>query len=123
MNVKSQRRILAAVLAPLLCTMKFVWKPARGQAAGLLLGAALLTAPVVAQQEVAPDHFDAKPAASQSRKAPQPRQAATARSRQAAGIHRTSQAKQKLALRTLTTEGRRPVKAISGAVLVKREVL
>jgi hypothetical protein len=98
-NSKSQRKMWAAALAPVLWTTKFVWKPVRVQVAGLLLGAALLTAPMAAQQEVSPEHFDAKPAASQTRKAPRRPPAPTARSRQAAGVRRASPANQKLALR------------------------
>jgi hypothetical protein len=41
--------------------MNFTKKSFR--ASGLLLAAALLSVPMIAQQEVSPDHFDEKPAA------------------------------------------------------------
>lgn len=49
--------------------MKFQKKAVSFQIAGTLLaGVALLAVPVMAQQEVAPDHFDEKPSVSQGRK-------------------------------------------------------
>lgn len=73
------------------------------QAAGLLLGAALLTVPVAAQQEVNPDHFplsDEKPSVSKSRKpAPQARRTGDTR-KQAAVNHGSPQAKPRPAVRT-----------------------
>ena len=46
--------------------MKFVKKP--GLVSATLLFAGLMAMPVMAQQEVSPDHFDDHPASSQSRK-------------------------------------------------------
>lgn len=46
--------------------MKFVKRP--GLASATLLFVGLMAMPVIAQQEVSPDHFDDHPAASHSRK-------------------------------------------------------
>jgi hypothetical protein len=74
------------------------------EATGLLLGVALLTVPVAAQQEVNPDHFplhDEKANVSQPRKpASQARRAAGTKNKQVAVKHGSSQAKPQPALRT-----------------------
>ena len=76
--------------------MKSIKKPVMVHAGVLFAGLALLTVPVVGQQEVAPDHFDDHPAVSQSRKpAPQTRRAAETTNQRAVSSHTAAKAKSK----------------------------
>jgi hypothetical protein len=81
--------------------MRFVKKAVSLKTAGLLLaGAALLAVPAIAQQEVAPDHFDEKPSVSRPHKpAPQARKTTDAKTTRSAVSQAAPAPKSKAATR------------------------